>query len=122
MSAGRLFSLSVQRLHEAMASERLTVEALRVAKQRLPYGSVWREWDLCEKLRHAVVDTFIARELPPIEFGTVVDNGQLWKELVDLAADSPRGRRYLDKVRSALRGGGDAWWDERAKIIDRWVN
>lgn len=121
-SAGRLFSLSVQRLHEAMASERLTDEAWRVAKQRLPYGSVWREWDPCEKLRHAVVDSFIARELPPIEFGTVVDNGQLWKELVDLAADSPRGRRYLDKVRSALRGGGEAGWDEQAKIIDRLVN
>ncbi|AZS80086.1 hypothetical protein ELS24_17470 [Achromobacter spanius] len=118
-SAGKLFFLSVQRLHEAMASERLTDEAWRIAKPRLPYGSVWREWDQCEKLRNAVVDSFIDRELPPIEFGTVVDNDNLWKELVDLAADSFRGRRYLDKVRSALRGGGEAWWNERAKIIDR---
>jgi hypothetical protein len=118
-SAGKLFFLSVQRLHEAMASERLTDEAWRIAKPRLPYGSVWREWDQCEKLRNAVVGSFIDRELPPIEFGTVVDNDNLWKELVDLAADTFRGRRYLDKVRSALRGGGEAWRDERAKIIDR---
>lgn len=118
-SAGKLFILSVQRLHEAMASERLTNEAWRIAKPRLPYGSVWREWDQCEKLRNAVVDSFIDRELPPIEFGTVVDNDNLWKELVDLAADSFRGRRYLDKVRGALRGGDAAWREERAKIIDR---
>ncbi|CAD6516333.1 GAP1-N1 domain-containing protein [Paraburkholderia metrosideri] len=117
-SAGKLFFLSVQRLHEAMASARLTDEAWRIAKPRLPYGSVLRDWDRCEKLRNAVVDSFIDRELPPIEFGTVVDNDNLWKELVDLAADSLRGRRYLDKVRSALRGG-EAWRDERAKIIDR---
>ena len=121
-STGRLFFLSVQRLHEAMATERLTGEASRIAKQRLPYGSVWRDWDQCEKLRHAVVDIFIDRELPPIEFGTVVDDGKLWKELVDLTADSSRGRRYLDKVRSALRDDHGGWLVERAKLIDRYVN
>lgn len=120
-STGRLFFLSVQRLHEAMASERLSDGAWRIIKQRLPYGSFWRDWDQCEKLRNAVVDDFIGRDLPPIEFGTVVDDGNLWSELVDLAADSSRGRRYLDKVRSALRSGHDGWWIERAKLIDRKV-
>lgn len=117
-STGRLFSLSVERLHEAMASERLADEAWRIAKRRLPYGSVWRDWDQCERLRHAVVDSFIDRDLSPIEFGTVVTDFNLWIELVDLAADSSRGRRYLDKVRSALRGTGETWRDERAKNID----
>lgn len=119
MSTGSLFSLSVQRLHEAMASNRLSSEAWRIAKQRLPYGSFWRDWDQCEKLRHAVVDDFIDRELSPIEFATVVDDGQLWKDLVDLAADGWRGRRYLNNVRSALQGGYEGWWIERAKLIDR---
>lgn len=117
-SAGRLFFLSVQRLHEAMASARLTEQAWRVAKPRLPHGSIWRDWDQCEKLRHAVVDSFIDRDLPPLEFGAVVTDGRLWGLLVDLAADSSRGRRYLDKVRNALRGG-EGWRAERAKFIDR---
>ncbi|MBB2199748.1 hypothetical protein HLH44_20350 [Gluconacetobacter sp. 1c LMG 22058] len=121
-STGRLFLLSMQRLHEAMASERLTGEAWRVAKKRLPYGSVWRSWDQCEKLRHAVVDDFIDRDLPPIEFGIVVDDSKLWNQLVDLAADSSRGRRYLDKVRSALLHGHDACWVERARLIDCKIN
>lgn len=120
-SRGRLFFLSVQRLHEAMASGRLSSEAWHIVKQRLSYRSVWRDWDQCEKLRHAVVDDFIDRELPPIEFGTVVDDGNLWNELLNLAADSWRGRRYLDAVRSALRGGQEDWWVERAKLIDRKV-
>lgn len=117
-STGRLFFLSVQRLHEAMASERLSGDALRIAKHRLPYGSIWREWDQCEKLRHAVVNDFIDRELPPIEFATVVDDVNLWKNLVDLAADSSRGRRYLEKVRGALRSCHEDWWVERALLID----
>lgn len=117
-SAGRLFFLSVQRLHEAMASERLTGKAWRLARQRLPYGSLWRDWDQCEKLRHAVVDNFIDRELPPIEFGLVVEDGELWEKLVDLAADSSRGRRYLRKVRSALCRSHEVMWVERGKLIN----
>ena len=66
--------------------------------------------------KRQVVEEFIDRDLPPIEFGTVVNDGYLWKDLVDLAAGSWRGRRYLDKVRSALRGGPESWWDERAKL------
>ena len=118
MSTGRLFFLSVQRLHEAMASERLSNEARRIAEQRLSHGSVWRDWDRCKKLRQTVVEDFIDRDLPPIEFGTVVGDNNLWKELVDLAAYKWRGRRYLDKVRSALRSGHEGWWTERAKLID----
>lgn len=117
-STGRLFFLSVQRLHEAMASERLTGKAWRIARQRLPYGSLWRDWDQCEKLRHAVVDNFIDRELPPIEFGIVVEDGKLWEKLVDLAADSSRGRRYLRKVRSALCRSHEVMWVERGKLIN----
>lgn len=116
-SAGRLFCLSVQRLHDAMASGRLSNEAWHIAKQKLPHGSIWREWDQCEKLRHAVVDEFIARDLPPAEFGTVVDDGPLWADLIDLAAESWRGRRYLKRVREALEVGREEWWLERAKLI-----
>ena len=67
------------------------------------------------------MDTFLDRDLPPIEFGTVVDNGKLWWKLVILAAESSRGRRYLDKVRKALRDGRESWWAERANLIDRKV-
>ena len=118
-SAGRLLFLSVQRLHEAMASGRLTDIAWRIAKQRLPTGSIWREWDNCEKLRQAVVDKFIDRDLPPVEFGTVIDDGKLWAIYVAQAAVSSRGRHYLDRVRRALRVGTEPWWAERAKVIDR---
>ena len=119
-SAGRLFFLSVQRIHEAMAAARLSDAAWRLVGPKIP-SSMWRDWDRCDRLRHAVVDTFLDRDLPPIEFGTVIDNGKLWWKLVILAAESSRGRRYLDKVRKALRDGRESWWAERANLIDRKV-
>jgi hypothetical protein len=120
-SPGRLFLLSVQRLHDAMAAERLSDAAWRLADERLPWVSPRREWDRCERLRRAVVDQFIDRDLPPIEFATVVDDARLWAKMVILATDTWRGRRYLDRVRKALRGNGDGPWDERARVIDRAV-
>ncbi|ESZ12237.1 hypothetical protein X737_27925 [Mesorhizobium sp. L48C026A00] len=118
-SAGRLFFLSVQRLHEAMAARRLSDAAWRLTDRRLPWVAPWRDWDRCERLRRAVVDQFIERDLPPLEFGTVVDDGKLWSRLVDLAADSFRGRRYLERVRQVLGNGSDGWWHERARVIER---
>ncbi|HEY0312259.1 MAG TPA: hypothetical protein VGC56_07155 [Allosphingosinicella sp.] len=117
-SPGRLFFLSVQRLHEAMAASRLSSDAWAIASRRLPWGSLFREWDPCEKLRHAVVNDFIDRDLPPIEFGTVVDDGNLWWTFVKLAADTSRGKRYLGRVRKALRDGDESWWRERSKLIE----
>lgn len=118
-SPGRLLLLSVQRLHDAMAAERLSDAAWRLADRRLPWVSPWREWDRCERLRRAVVDHFIDRDLSPIEFARVVDDARLWAKLVVLAAETWRGRRYLDRVRMALRGGSDEQWGERARVIDR---
>ena len=65
-----------------------------------------------------MVDDFVDRDLPPIEFGTVVDDGNLWWTFVKLAADGSRGKRYLDRVRKALREGDEAWWHERSRKIE----
>lgn len=118
-SPGQLFLLSVQRLHEAMAAERLSDTAWRLADRRLPWVSPWREWDRCERLRRAVVDQFIDRDLSPIEFATVVNEARLWAKLIALATETWRGRRYLDRVRRALREGHNEQWAERARLIDR---
>jgi hypothetical protein len=118
-SAGRLLSLSVERLHEALAAGRVLPEAWRLIEQRLPWVIPWGEWDRCERLRKAVVDRFVDANLPPIEFGTVVDSQGLWARLVDIAADSSRGRRYLERVGRCLRDGSEEGWRERARTIER---
>ncbi|WP_133645221.1 hypothetical protein [Paraburkholderia flava] len=120
-SPGRLLFLSVQRLHEALALGRLSGVAWQTTERRLPWVGSWRDWDRCERLRRAVVTRFVDHELLPLEFGTVVDDDKLWSKLVDLAADSWRGRRYLNRVRMALRDGSDEWWHARARLIDHRV-
>ncbi|MDN7742282.1 hypothetical protein [Burkholderia gladioli] len=120
-SPGRLLFLSVQRLHEALALRRLSDVAWQMTERRLPWVSRWRDWDQCERLRRAVATRFIDHDLPPLEFGTVVDDDKLWSKLVDLAVETWRGRHYLDLVRSALRDGSNERWLARACLIDHRV-
>ncbi|HJP68870.1 MAG TPA: hypothetical protein VJ846_08215 [Sphingomicrobium sp.] len=120
-SPGRLLFLSAQRLHEAVALRRLSDAAWQMTVRRLPWAGPWRDSDHCERLRRAIVTRFVDHELPPLEFGTVVDDDKLWSMLVDLAADSWRGRRYLKRVRMALQDGNDEWWNARARLIDHRV-
>lgn len=90
-----------------------------MTERRLTWVAPWREWDQCERLRRAVVARFIDHELPPLEFGDVVNDDKLWLELVDLAADTWRGSRYLDKVRAALREDGGEGRHARARLIEQ---
>ena len=120
-SAGRLLFFSAQRLYEALALGRLPDAAWQMTSRRLPLAGPWRDWDSCERLCRAVVTRFIDHDLPPLEFGTVVDDDKIWSELVDFAADSWRGRRYLHQVRLALQDGSHEWWHARARLIDRRV-
>jgi hypothetical protein len=117
----RLLHLSVQRLHEAIAANRISQDAWRLAERHLPWIAPWREWGPCERVRRAVVDRFLDRDLPPQEFGTLVNDGPLWTRLIDIMAESSRGRRYLDRVRKSLRDGPEEWWRERARVIERKV-
>ncbi|HEY6521322.1 MAG TPA: hypothetical protein VIZ19_18410 [Roseiarcus sp.] len=61
-----------------------------LVERRLPWISPWREWDRCARLRRAIVDQFLDRDLPLEEFGTAVDDDKLWSK-VEIASNSSRG-------------------------------
>ena len=58
-------------------------------------------------------------ELDPDIFGHVSDDESLYFRLVDLAAQSWRGRRYLNKVSRCLRNAPEGWIRARAKYIEK---
>ena len=84
----------------------------------LPWVLPWREWDRCGRVRQAIVDRFIDSDLEPRQFGTMTDDSALWRDLVDVAAETGRGRRYLGRVRRWLSEDVDERWKERARYIE----
>jgi hypothetical protein len=65
------------------------------------------------------VDRFVDWGLDPHQFGVMIDDGSLWRGLVDLAARTWRGRRYLNRVCRALKNSPDEWQEERGRYIEK---
>ncbi len=89
-------------VYEAAATPEMPEEAWRLLVGQMPWRYGLPEWERCPRLRQAVVDAFIDRELSPNRFVELTKKDVLFGELLELAADSWRGRRYLKRVRKEL--------------------
>ncbi|TBW38496.1 hypothetical protein EYW49_09515 [Siculibacillus lacustris] len=111
-----LFGFSYTKVYRSLEMSRLSAEAERLVSSRLGWGG-WFGWDNCSRLRETVVDAFIDRHLDPETFGRLTDDGALAISLIDEAARSGRGRRYLAEVRLALKDAEEDSFRARADYI-----
>jgi len=115
-SEAELLRFAYTRVHEALRDRRLPPDVESLAKWRLSWGT-WLDWDSCSRLRETVVHRFVDRHLDPETFGRLTDDGTLAIALIDEAARSGRGRRYLGDVRKALRDATEKGIKARADYI-----
>jgi hypothetical protein len=115
----RLLSLSVQQVHAALATGDMPWAGWRLIHLRLPWVWPWAEWDRCWRVRQAIVDRFVDFDLDPAQFGILTDDEALWRGLVDLAARTGRGRRYLERTRRVLRDSQTTIQKLRAEYIKK---
>ena len=96
-------------------NDRLAEEAWQFLERSLP-RSWWADWDHCQRLRNAVTDMFVNRDLAPEGFTRITRDNSLFTELSRLAAHNSRGRKYLKRVLRFLKDSGGS--DGRIRIIE----
>jgi hypothetical protein len=102
-----------------MATERsvLPDDAWRLLDDRLYRSYFWPNWDRCQRIRQTTVDLFVDRGLEPRDFVEITVRDDIFSLLVDVAAHSYGGRRYLRWVRDWLfHDGAKA---ERLRTVER---
>lgn len=102
-SCAKLFAVSFERVHKALASNEMTDDTWRQIDRKLGWVYPWMEWDRCGRVRQAVVDKFVDMGLDPGTFGRLASDQSLLAEIIELASMSGRGRRYLDLVRQSVQ-------------------
>ena len=112
-----LLQQSFERGHQYLAASVMPAEGWGLIESHLPWVTPWSEWDRCSRLRTALVNRFVDDGLNPWIFGRITHSDALWDQLVDLAAKSGRGRRYLEQVRRSLAGESGPALQRRAKVI-----
>ena len=115
-SRAELVHQSYTTVYRALEQSRLPREVESLVTWRLNWGG-WFGWDNCSRLRETIVDLFVDRHLDPETFGRLTDDGGLATSLIDEAARSGRGRRYLGEVRKALKDARDQGIRARADYI-----
>jgi GTPase-associated protein 1 len=102
-NTGELLAFAFDSVYSVALKSQLMDEAWRLMEPRLPWLIWGFDWDHCRRIRVAVVDAFLDRDLSPVSFGQITGNDDLFAELAELMAYSRRGRRFLRMVRDALK-------------------
>jgi len=119
-SEAELLQFAYTRIYQALQQQRLSSDAKDLATGRLNWGT-WFDWDTCSRLRGTVTHRFIDRHLDPGTFGRLTEDGHLAITLIDEAARSGRGRKYLNDVRKSLKGAKEKGIRARANYIAKRV-
>lgn len=115
-SQAELIHFAYTTLYRALERSRLSADAQNMVRMRLDWGG-WFGWDNCSRLRETVVGRFVDGRFDPEMFGLLTDDGDLAFSLIDEAARTGRGRRYLAEVRKRLTHRSEKWIRKRVDYI-----
>lgn len=117
-----LAQLSFEPLYRAARADALPDEAWRTFEPRLSWGLNWFHSDRCPRLRTAIADLFVDRELSPRIFGHIVGDDRLFEAIAETMARTGRGRRFLKQVSRSLKDENVAGNTSRIKLIEALVD
>jgi len=100
--AAGLMRISFGKVHDALATDRMPSEGWRLLRTRLPFVMPWQEWDRCWRVRAAVGEQFVDRNLDTADFVDLVDDPELWRQVASTVSHAWGGRKYLKQVQHRL--------------------
>jgi hypothetical protein len=114
-SSGELAELTLDPIYTAAAAGDLSSDAWELIKAGTPSAGYW--WDRCKRIRAAVVEMFIRRNLPARAFVKVTADNEVFEDLVNEASLTWDGRNFLWKVREEI--DGDRRFRKRSLVLDK---
>jgi hypothetical protein len=118
-SQAELISATFDVVYDAASRPDMPENIWRMLSGRLPSRWSIPDWDRCPRLRLAVVEAFVDRELWPTRFVQVTASDAVFAQLIELAADSYRGRRYLKRVHRDVSDTDAKTHRRRLEMLDR---
>jgi hypothetical protein len=92
-------------------------DAWRLLDDRLYRSFFWPNWDRCQRIRQTTVDMFVNKGLDSRSFIKITSSDDVFELLVEIAASSHSGQRYLKLVLDRLSRDGNQ--PERLRAVRR---
>ncbi|MEH6784419.1 MAG: hypothetical protein V7688_11090 [Alcanivorax jadensis] len=96
--ASELSRESFSIVYAAIVKNRISEQAWRILDACLTQSIIWWLKGRAEKIEHGVVDMFVERGLPPIDFLSLTRDALLFSRLVKYASQRKLGRIYLRRI------------------------
>jgi hypothetical protein len=106
MDPAALMRLSLEKVHRALAGNRMPPDGWRMLRNQLPFVMPWQEWDRCWRVRSAVGAKFVERNLNISDFVNLVDDLELWWQVASDTSHGWGGWKYLKQVQRRLEVDG----------------
>ena len=98
--------VSFGKVHRALAVDLMPRDGWRLLRNRLAFVMPWQEWDRCWRVRNAVGEKFVDKNLDAADFVTLVDDPELWWQLASDVSHAWGGWKYLKQVQRRLESDG----------------
>jgi hypothetical protein len=118
-SVAELLQHTFEWVHWVVGANRLSEKTWNLLEECLPHPAFWQSWDRCQRLRVAVADLFVERELSPVIFTQLTRDDRLFSAVALEMANSGKGRAYLKHVRFIVP---DDSLETRARIIQELID
>jgi len=89
---------SFESVHRDIGKSALPHVAYDILGRCVPEISWWLQWDMCLRLRTAVVNAYIKGELDLQSFRRLTSDQHIFSQLVDLANGTKRGQRFIKQL------------------------
>lgn len=117
--AACLVSFSFEDIHDALARDELGYNNWELIESHLPDLSWWVNWDKCERIRRALVATFIEYKWPTQAFLDSVNTKDNFQRLIDSCMRHPEGEAFLRRIVSEINAGSIRASQIQQKIVFR---
>jgi len=94
----QLVSLSFERVHEGARLERIGESEWLVLEPLVPQLSWRKNWDKCERLRRALISSFVRHRWPASELKSRMKNHDLFLQLIKSADKVQGGAAYFQAI------------------------
>jgi hypothetical protein len=110
-----LVRIAFDNIYAAAERAALPDDAWRLLDDRLYQSFFWPNWDRCARIRRTIADLFVNRWLDQGSFLRITSKDEIFKHLVDIAANSANGQKYLNSVQALPLQEGE--YIERIRMI-----
>lgn len=107
-------------IHTAAENNQLNYTNWGLLQNQAPSMSFWRSWDWCERLRCALIESFIRFKWPYEQFLIATARPKTFARVLDCCDMTSQGRKFFRKIKQQVAKGNVQVTDQQRHLLEKY--